>query len=140
MPKYYLDTNVCVEFLRGRNERINEKIKSFSPSDIKIPLIVLAELVAGAFKSVKREKNLEEIRYFYESFEIIPLGFPDVFIYGKIRADLELSGQKIGANDTIIAATVLSRNGILVTNNIGEFSRVEGLMIEDWTYSKGELC
>ena len=121
---------VCVEFLRGRNERINEKIKSFSPSD---PLIVLAELVVGAFKNVKREKNLEEIKYFYESFEIIPLGFSDVFIYGKIHADLELRGQKIGANDIITAATVLSRNGILVTNNVKEFTRVNGIMVGDWT-------
>ena len=121
---------VCVEFLRGRNERINEKIKSFSPSD---PLIVLAELVVGAFKNVKREKNLEEIKYFYESFEIIPLGFSDVFIYGKICVDFELIGQKIGANDTIIAATALSRNGILVTNNVKEFTRVNGIMVGDWT-------
>ena len=55
MRKYYLDTNICVEFLRGRNKHVNEKIKSFPPSDIKIPLIVIAELVAGAFKSVKIE-------------------------------------------------------------------------------------
>ena len=135
MRKYYLDTNICVEFLRGRNQHVSEKIKSFPPSDIKVPLIVVAELVAGAFKSVKREKNLGEIKYFYENFEIVPFEFYDVFTYGKIRAGLELKGQKIGTNDTIIAAVVLSRNGILVTNNVKEFSRVENLIIEDWTCS-----
>lgn len=133
MKKYYLDANICIEFLRGRNENISKKIKSLPPFDIKIPLIVLAELVAGAFKSVKYEKNLEGIKYFYENFEVIPFEFADVFTYGKIRAALELKGQKIGANDTLITATVLSRKGILVTNNIKEFSRVEGLIIEDWT-------
>ena len=117
MRKYYLDTNICVEFLRGRNKHVSEKIKSFPPSDIKVPLIVIAELVAGAFKSVKREKNLEEIKYFYENFEVVPFEFSDVFVYGKIRAALELKGQKIGANDTIIAATALARNGILNFSN-----------------------
>ncbi len=53
--------------------------------------------------------------------------------YAKMRASLELRGQKIGYNDTIIAATVLARKGILVTNNISEFGRIDGLNHEDWT-------
>ena len=53
--------------------------------------------------------------------------------YGKIRADLERKGTPIGANDYFIAAIVKTNDGILVTNNIGEFSRVDGLMLEDWT-------
>ena len=55
------------------------------------------------------------------------------FLYGKIRASLENKGNNIGPNDLFIAALVLSLNGILVTNNTREFSRVEGLLIEDWT-------
>jgi len=55
------------------------------------------------------------------------------FFYGNIRASLERTGNAIGFNDTIIAATVLAHNGTLVTNNSGEFSRISGLNLENWT-------
>ena len=53
--------------------------------------------------------------------------------YGRIRANLERTGKRIGFNDLIIAATVFARGGVLVTNNISEFSRIDGLMLDDWT-------
>ena len=53
--------------------------------------------------------------------------------YGKIRADLEKNGTVIGPNDLMIAATVIRKGGVLVTHNTKEFSRIEGLRIEDWT-------
>jgi len=52
--------------------------------------------------------------------------------YAEIRKDLEFAGTLIGANDLLIAATVLHENAILITHNVDEFSRVNGLKIEDW--------
>ena len=49
------------------------------------------------------------------------------------KADLNTAGTPIGGNDMLIAATVIANDGILVTHNVGEFSRIEGLVIEDWT-------
>ncbi len=69
---------------------------------------------------------------FCEPFEIVPFDDTMTEIYGKIKASLEVKGMKIGFNDNIIAATVLARKGILVTNNTREFNRVDGLLIEDW--------
>ncbi len=54
------------------------------------------------------------------------------YTYAEIRALLEKSGNSIGANDLLIAATALNKNATLVTHNINEFSRVPGLNIEDW--------
>ena len=51
----------------------------------------------------------------------------------KIRQDLNAAGTPIGGNDMLIAATVVANNGILVTHNVGEFSRIKGLSLEDWT-------
>ena len=53
--------------------------------------------------------------------------------YGKLRKILSSNGVIIGPNDMMIAATVLANGGTLITHNVGEFSRVEGLLIEDWT-------
>lgn len=53
-------------------------------------------------------------------------------VYGRIRSVLERKGTPIGSNDLLIAAIALSNHLILVTHNTREFSRVEGLMLEDW--------
>ena len=130
---YYLDSNICIFHLRKPYGVLSEKIYSIDPENIKLPVIVKAELLAGAVKSARQEENIKQVTDFCDSFEIVPFDNSMVLTYANIRAVLERKGQKIGANDTLIAATVLARNGILVTNNIKEFGRIDGLQYEDWT-------
>jgi len=100
---------------------------------LRIPAIVAAELVHGAEKSANPANNMEQVKKFLIPFEIAPFDIWAAHSYGKIRSSLEKRGEIIGPNDLIIAATVLSQNGILVTNNTKEFARVENLALEDWT-------
>ncbi len=65
-------------------------------------------------------------------YEIVPFDDSMTKPYAEMRAALERKGQKIGYNDSPIAATVLVKGGVLVTHNTKEFSRIEGLMLEDW--------
>jgi len=109
-----------------------ENIQNTNPNNIKIPSIVKAELLYGAEKSQHKAKNLANINRFLEPFEIIPFDDDCSIIYSKIRSAMELRGAIIGPNDYIIAATVLAKNGILVTNNTKEFERVKSLKIENW--------
>ena len=129
---YFLDTNTCIYFLKGTYPALLTKMLSLRPADIKIPAIVKAELVYGAEKSLKRDENLDKIMAFLLPFEIVPFGDSSVLHYGKIRLLLEKSGTPAGPNDLFIAATVLAVNGILVTNNRKEFSRIPGLRLENW--------
>ena len=129
---YYLDTNVCIFFLRGTYPALLRTVLSYSPNMLKIPAIVAAELVHGAEKSVNPAKSVEQVKKFLAPFEIIPFDALAAYAYGKIRSSLEKRGEVIGPNDLIIAATVLSQNGILVTNNTKEFARVENLALENW--------
>lgn len=131
--KYYLDSNICIFHMRNPYGTLAAKINSVSREQIKLPAIVKAELLTGAMKSARREKNIEEVLQFCEPFEIVPFDDQSAMIYGEIRASLERKGQRIGFNDIIIAATVLSRNGVLITNNTQEFNRIEGLLCSDWT-------
>ena len=120
---YYLDTNICVYFLKGLYPSIIEKMQSMNAGNIKIPSIVKAELLYGAEKSQQKVKNLTKINRFLEPFEITPFDDDCSIIYSKIRSEMELKGTAIGPNDYIIAATVLAKNGILVTNNTKEFEK-----------------
>jgi len=130
---YFLDTNICVYFLKGLYPSVLENIQNTNPNNIKIPSIVKAELLYGAEKSQHKVKNLTNINRFLEPFEIIPFDDDCSIIYSKIRATLELKGTGIDPDDYIISTTTLAKNGILVTNNIKEFERIKNLKIENWT-------
>ena len=129
---YYLDTNICIYFLKGKYPSILTKMLSLNPDDIKIPAIVKAELLHGAEKSIKRDENKNKIASFLLPFEIVPFDDESAVYYAKIKAALEQTGMLIGPNDLLIAATSLAKNTILVTNNVKEFSRVAGLSLENW--------
>jgi tRNA(fMet)-specific endonuclease VapC len=130
---YFLDTNICVYFLKGLYPSVLENIQNTNPNNIKIPSIVKAELLYGAEKSQHKTKNLTSVNRFLEPFEVVSFDDECSIIYSKIRAALELKGIGIGPSDYIIAAATLAKNGILVTNNTKEFQRVKNLKIENWT-------
>lgn len=130
---YYLDTNTCIYFLNGRYPVLKEKLMSTPPGQIFIPSFVKAELLFGAAKSNKRKINLEKIDNFLFPFEIKSFNDQTSYVYAEIRFVLEKKGTLIGPNDLLIASIVKFNEGILVTKNVKEFSRVKNLKIEDWT-------
>jgi len=89
-------------------------------------------LIYGAYKSQFVEKNLKAIEHFLVPFDVAEYDYKASLEYGKIRASLEKKGQPIGSLDTLIAAHAKSLEVVLVTNNVKEFERVEGLDVENW--------
>ncbi|WP_347566139.1 PIN domain-containing protein [Scytonema sp. UIC 10036] len=94
--------------------------------------IVKMELFYGAMRSNDPDASWRKHKKFLEVF--ISFSFDDIaaFIAGRVRSQLASLGTPIGANDLLIASIALAHDLTLVTHNIGEFSRVEGLRIEDW--------
>lgn len=129
---YLLDTNICIYIINKRPDSVIEKVKQFKPSQIKLSAISVGELEYGVSKSKLREKNRTALIDFLSGFDIIPFDDIDAEVYGLIRADLERKGQIIGSYDMQIAAQAISKGLILVTNNTGEFSRIDTLKIENW--------
>lgn len=129
---YFLDTNTCIYFLNGKYEHIKSKIINTPPNEIAIPSIVKAELLLGAYKSKNRKSNIEIVEKFLLPFEIIPFNDMMTHTYADIRLQAEKAGEIIGPNDLFIASIVKFLDGILVTNNIKEFRRIEGLKVENW--------
>ena len=129
---YFLDTNTCIYFLNGTSENIREKILNTAPVNIKIPVIVKAELLLGAYKSQKRTSNLAKLEIFLQPFEIIPFDDTMAITYAQIRSSSEKAGKSIGPNDLFIAAIVKFYGEILVTNNTNELGQITGLKLENW--------
>jgi tRNA(fMet)-specific endonuclease VapC len=130
---YYLDTNTIIFVLNGKIPWFGNKVKYVSTAEIKIPSMVKAELMFGVHRCHNIEKKMEIITEFLDPYEIVPFDAEASMVYGRVKADLTAKRNMIGPNDLIIAATVLSRGGVLVTDNTKEFDRVEGLCVEDWS-------
>ncbi len=130
---YFLDTNTCIYALKGTYDSIREHVQKRDPAQIKIPSIVKAELLLGAENSNSPEDTKEKAEKFLFPFTVVPFDDRAAPHYAAIRAGLEDRGAPIGPNDLLIAATVRSRNGTLVTHNTGEFERMEDLSLRDWT-------
>lgn len=130
--KFFLDTNICIYFLKGVSQNIIKKIARLNPSDIKIPSIVKAELLYGVEKSRKIKENKIVVTNFLFPFEIIPFDDTAAGQYSKIRSFLEKHGEIVRPNDLLIASIVLANQATLVTNNVKEFKRVKGLKVVNW--------
>ena len=100
---------------------------------MKLSAVSLAELEYGASKSRSREKDRNTLLRFVAAFDIVPFDDRDAEVYGLIRAGRERRGQPIGPYDVQIAAQAITRNLVLVTNNVEEFRRVPGLRIQNWS-------
>ena len=130
--KYLLDSNTCIRYLNQRSQSIIDKMELMSPNDIVVCSIVKAEMYFGAKRSHNPTKSRAEQDTFLALFQSLPFDDAAAEFYSEIRAELTSRGTPIGPNDLMIAAIALANNLILITHNTREFSRINGLKLEDW--------
>ena len=109
------------------------RFDALRPGEVGISAVTEAELLYGSYKSERVEHNLAAYYDFSAQMAVLPFDPQVTDTYGHIRAMLERAGRPIGPLDFQIAATAVACGLILVTNNVGEFERVPGLTVEDWT-------
>jgi tRNA(fMet)-specific endonuclease VapC len=134
--RYLLDTNICIFLIKKKPEAVIARLEESISSGIGISSITLSELEYGIQKSTHIEKNALNLLRFLAPFDIVPFDEYAAREYGKIRAYLEKRGEPIGGMDMLIGAHAKSLATILVTNNVREFSRIDGIRVEDWTKGK----
>lgn len=129
--RYLLDTNILSDLVRRPGGMVANRIAEVGEGNICTSIIVAAELRFGATKrgSTRLSNQLESI---LSQVDILSFEDPADQYYAQIRYQLEKIGTPIGPNDLLIAAQALSMGMIMVTANMEEFSRVQGLVVENW--------
>ncbi|MCA0325481.1 MAG: type II toxin-antitoxin system VapC family toxin [Proteobacteria bacterium] len=134
MPRYYLDTNICVYAWHRQDMRVLTRMRAVDHDSLVISALVAAELASGVMHSARVEHNRAMLERALALHHVEPWGAEAIWLYGQHWARLRQAGTPIGAIDLLIGCQVLADpDGVLVTHNVGEFKRIDGLRIEDWT-------
>ncbi len=129
---FLLDTNVCINYLRGKNVLLKQRVDAHQPIDLGLCSVVLAELYYGAAMSNQPNVQHGKVQKFVHGFVSLPFDDLSAERFGDLRAHLDKLGTPIGPYDLMIAAIALTNGLTVVTHNTSEFSRVPGLSLEDW--------
>jgi tRNA(fMet)-specific endonuclease VapC len=130
--KFLLDTDTCIYALK-QNPDVLRHLLAQGREDIAVSVITEAELRTGAARSTSRTKTVRLIENFLRPLGIVDFTSGDAASYAQVRAKLEPAGTPIGPLDTLVAAQAVARKLVLVSGNEGEFSRVAGLRLENWS-------
>ena len=133
MSPRLLDTNAVITLMARRSDALLQRVLDAAPGSLAVSSVVAHELYYGAYRSRKVAFNLETLRLLFSDLAILDLDREDARVAGQIRADLAMLGSPIGPYDVLIAGQAKARDLTLVTDNTGEFARVAGLRIEDWS-------
>jgi tRNA(fMet)-specific endonuclease VapC len=129
---YLLDTNAWVQFLRNKNALVVQRIQAHHPSELRVSAVTVAELYFGCLKSAKPAAHRGTVDAVLAPYVCLPFDARAADEFAQIRHHLEAAGTPIGPYDMQIAAIARWNGLTLVSHNTSEFSRVPGLMLEDW--------
>ncbi|NTW69260.1 MAG: type II toxin-antitoxin system VapC family toxin [Chlorobiaceae bacterium] len=129
--KYLLDTNICIYIINAKPPHVLERFRQETIGNVGISSITASELAFGVIESGSA-RNRHALEMFLSPLELFPFDASAIWFYGEMRSDLERRGEPIGSLDTMIAAHAQALGAVLVTNNVREFKRVKGLIIENW--------
>lgn len=129
--RFLLDTNILSELIRNPEGPVPRRIAEVGETQICTSIVAAAELRFGAIKGGS-ERLASKVDEALDRIAVLPIEPPVDTLYGQIRARLEAIGQPIGANDLLIASQAVALGLTVVTDNVREFSRVDGLLVENW--------
>lgn len=137
---WMLDTNACIAVINQNPSQVRQRLLQVSPTEVAISEIVHYELAFGVCKSQQPERNQARLNHFLRYVQVLEWGEAQSVTAARIRCELARKGAPIGHYDTLIAAHARSLDVTLVTHNLREFGRVEGLRIEDWALDTGDVA
>ena len=130
MPRYLLDTNMCIYLMKNQPEEVARRFEQCYVGDVVISAITYAELVYGVAVSADPDRERINLASLIEDIPVLPFDDAAGFAYGPIRLATRVS--KKGHLDKLIAAHAVSLKATVVTNNVKDFVKYPGVVIENW--------
>jgi len=131
-PRFLLDTDICIYIAKHRPPAVRQRLQGLPPGSVGMSVITYGELRFGAEGSQARDQAMSRLSRLVELIPVLALPDTAGEHYGRVRRQLAAAGTPIGNNDLWIAAHALAASLVLVTNNLREFDRVPGLLVENW--------
>jgi tRNA(fMet)-specific endonuclease VapC len=132
---FLIDIDIIIYSLKNHpNVEYNFHRNANNPKMVSV--ITYGELMLGAKNSKDRHKNIATVHRISELFPVVDVTKSIMATFGDIKAELQKKEQIIDDMDLIIAATAITMNYTLVTNNEKHFSRIPGLELENWATSQ----
>lgn len=131
MPRYLLDTNMCIYLMKNQPEEIARRFAQCYVGDVVMSSITYAELAYGVAVSANPKREKTNLASLIEDIQVIPFDSAAGEAYGPIR----LATREVDALNNLIAAHAVSLNAIVVTNNTKDFAKYPGLVVENWIKS-----
>ncbi len=129
--KYLLDTNTCIDLLRGRDDVIG-RLEQVAPDDCVLSIVSYFELLSGVERCADPDRERGKVDRLANTIHFLAFDRDAAEASACVRHQLEVRGERIGAYDTLIAGHALARQLIIVTDNVAEFARVDSLVVENW--------
>jgi tRNA(fMet)-specific endonuclease VapC len=129
--RYLLDTDICIYVINERPAQVLTAFRAHAAHGLGISSVTAGELFYGVARTGS-QRNLQALRQFLAPLEYAPFDAAAAEVFGSLRAWLASQGKPIGLYDTQIAAQAVALGVTLVTNNMREYVRVPGLLVENW--------
>ena len=130
--KYVIDTDILSYFLK-RHAIVATRFSNADPNELAITAVNYAELLFGVYRAGKMAQKTSQIQAFLETFMILPFDACAGKEFARIKVELQQKGTPLADMDMMIASICKANGGILVTNNIKHFEKIEGLPLENWS-------
>ncbi|MDR0776800.1 MAG: type II toxin-antitoxin system VapC family toxin [Azonexus sp.] len=130
MPRYMLDTNMCIYLMKNQPEEVARRFAQCYVGDVVMSAITYAELEFGVVVSADPERERANLAALVEDIPVAAFDAPAGVAYGPIR--LATRENRKDALDKLIAAHAVALGVTVVTNNMKDFAKYPGLATENW--------
>jgi tRNA(fMet)-specific endonuclease VapC len=125
-----LDTDHCIDILRGRSAVIGKRRTVYD--EVATTILTACELYYGAAKSNKPVEGKRAVDSFLRSLRVLELCPYSTQFFGVFKANLEMHGRGLADADLLIGSIARARGAVVVTGNTRHFERIPGLELENW--------
>jgi tRNA(fMet)-specific endonuclease VapC len=133
MPRYMLDTNMCIYLMKNQPREVAQRFAQCSVGDVVMSAITYAELQYGVAASADPERERANLDNLIEDIPVAPFDGAAGLAYGPIR--LATRDRSADHLDKLIAAHAAALSVTVVTNNLRDFARYPGVVLENWLKS-----